>query len=160
MGVMSKAYRSHRRPLHLDNPVEVPGGVIGSDPYRRWGPVVRWAIIVLETPLMGSVNWRPLNKRDVVIVDPSRTEEFYRQGPFSAYHALAQQKAILTTVEAIGLADFLRQQQVKEAIIGRVTRPGEPMGLDLVRETVQDSQQSIRQWFGEHLVRRRDEPND
>jgi hypothetical protein len=157
---MSKAHGTHRRPLHLDNPVEVPGGVIGSDPYRRWGPVVRWAIIVLETPLMGNVNWRPLNKRDVVIVDPSRTEEFYRQGPFSANDALTQQKAIVTTVKAVGLAEFLRQAQVKAATIGRVTKPGEMMGMALVRETVQDSQQSIRQWFGEHLVRRRDQPND
>jgi hypothetical protein len=139
---MPKANGTHRRPLHLDNPVEVPGGVIGSEPYRRWGPAVRWAIIVLETPLMGNVNWRPLNKRDVVIVDSTRTEEFYREGPFSSVAASNRQSEIVLAIQSEGLDPFLHRMQIEELRIGPVSV--ETQSTSPTEYVVS----AVRRWFG------------
>src|SRR5271163_1762985 len=117
---MNKALGGHRRPIHLDNVVEVPGGVVGTDPFRRWGPAVRWASVVILVPLFGA-NWRPFNKRDVVITDLDRTHEMYREGPFTSGGAQRRQQTIVREITADGLAAFLRLRQIEESTIGPVT---------------------------------------
>jgi hypothetical protein len=104
---MESAPGGHSRLIHLDNAVEVAGGVVGTDPYGRWGPVLRWMVVILEAPVRG-VNWRPFNKRDVVVADLTRTQEFYREGPFPAVVADRRKMVIVTTIKENGLDHFLR----------------------------------------------------
>jgi hypothetical protein len=104
----------HRSPIHLDNIVEVPGGVVGTDPYRRWGPILRWTLIMLELPIKGNANWHPLDKRDVVVTDLAHTQEFYREGPFSASAADSRKSAIVATIQTDGLDQFLRRMQIED----------------------------------------------
>jgi hypothetical protein len=50
---MNTAGKRFSRQIHVDSVVDVQGVLVGTDPYRRWGPVLRWAVVVLElTPLL------------------------------------------------------------------------------------------------------------
>jgi hypothetical protein len=150
---MKTAPGGHRRPIHLDSMVEVPGGVVGTDPYRRWGPTVRWAVIILESPVMLVPHWRPLDKRDVVITDASRTQEFYREGPFSSRAADNKKSAIVAIIKADGLDQFLRRMQIEQSTIGPVYAPsGKVSGLQqawaslgLLRESFRNHRHDDRQ---------------
>lgn len=117
---MDKAPGGHCRSVHLDNVVEVPGGVVGTDPFRRWGPAVRWTSVVILVPIFGA-NWRPFNKRDVVVTDFGRTHEMYREGPFTSSGAQRRQQTIVREITSDGLAAFLRRCQIEESTIGPVT---------------------------------------
>lgn len=130
----------HRRPIRLDNVIEVPGGVVGTDPYRRWGPTIRWAIVLLELPLLGR-NPRPFNKRDVVVCRLDSETEMYREGPFTSVGAQRRQRTIVREISADGLAAFLRRRQIEESTIGPVTAPsGQP-------SWIQEAWVGVRLWW-------------
>jgi hypothetical protein len=112
--------RGHRRPIRLDSMVEVSGGVVGTDPYRRWGPAFRWTVVILE--LLTGARWRPFNKRDVVVTDLSRTQEFYREGPFRAGAADKRKSTIATDIESDGLDQFLAESRLSSQQSGRCLR--------------------------------------
>jgi len=134
----------HRRPIRLDSVAEVPGGVVGTDPYRRWGPTFRWVVFVLEVPLRFGPNWRPFNKRDVVVTDLSRTEELYREGPFTARAANNRQSVLVTTIKSDGLDHFLRRMQIEQSTIGPVSAPsGKVSGLQQARASLRLWQESL-----------------
>jgi hypothetical protein len=113
---MKTAPGGHRRPIHLDSVVEVPGGVVGTDPFRRWGPAVRWASVVFLVPIFGA-NWRPFDKRDVVVTDLGGTHEMYREGPFTSSGAQRRQQTIVREITADGPAAFMRGRQIEESTI-------------------------------------------
>ena len=116
----------------LDNPVAVPGGVVGTDPFRRWGPTIRWTFVVILAPIFGA-NWRPFNKRDVVVTDLDGTSELYREGPFTSSGAQRRQNGIVEEINADGLAAFLRRRQIEESTIGPVTASsGQPSWMQEV----------------------------
>jgi hypothetical protein len=135
---MKKAAGGHPRPIRLDSVVEVPGGLVGTDPYRGWGPTIRWTMVLLRLPIV--VRQRPFNKRDVVVTDPSRTREFYREGTFSSWAADRRKMAIATTIKTEGLDQFLRRMQIEQSTIGPVSAPsGRVSGL-------QEARISMRLW--------------
>jgi len=124
----------------LDNPDVVSGGVVGTDPFRRWGPTARWISVVILAPILGA-NWRPFNKRDVVVTDPSGTDELYREGPFTSSGAQHRQQAIVLEIDADGLATFLRRRQIEESTIGPVSASrSQP-------SRVQETTVSMRIWW-------------
>ena len=121
---MNKAADGHHKPIHLDSPVDVPGGLVGTDPYRRWGPAFRWPVIIFEIIISAGISGRSaLNKRDVVVTDHSFTKEFYREGPFSSWSADRRKTAIATTIKKEGLDQFLRRMQIEQSTIGPVVAP-------------------------------------
>jgi hypothetical protein len=128
---MNKAGDGHHRPIHLDSAVDVPGGLVGTDPYRRWGPAIRWPIVILEfIDTFGfSSRWSAFNKRDVVVTDRSFTEEFYREGPFSSWSADRKKTAIAATIKKEGLDQFLRRMQIEQSTIGPVVAPSGRLSL-------------------------------
>jgi len=71
-------------------------------------------------PIFGA-NWRPFNKRDVVITDADGTHEMFREGPFTSSDAHRRQQAIVREITTDGLSTFLRRRQIEEATIGSVT---------------------------------------
>src|SRR5271154_2828932 len=91
----------------LDNPVQVPGGCVGTDPFRRWGPALRWTSIAIQAPIRG-VNWRPFDKRDVVVTARDGGNELYREGPFTSTGAARRQREIVREITVDGLPAFLR----------------------------------------------------
>ena len=129
-----------RKPIRLDNVVEVPGGVVGIDPNRRWGPIVRWTVVVLEAPVRG-VNWRPFDKRDVVVTDWNKKHELYREGPFSSRDASRRQQEVIREIKTDGLATFLRQRQIEESTIGPVSAASGRLSW------AQEATLSVRLWW-------------
>lgn len=85
--------------VDLDSSVEVPGGLVGTDPFRRWGRILRWTSVVSLAPIYGA-NWRPFDKRDVVVTDLSGKRELYREGPFPSGGAKRRQEVILRRTQA------------------------------------------------------------
>ena len=81
----------------LDNLVEVPGGHVGTDPYRRWGPIFHWTWQLVHLPLWGNPGGS-FDKRDVVVIDSVGNHELYREGPFTAQSALARQRSIVREI--------------------------------------------------------------
>ena len=71
-------------------------------------------------PIHG-VNWRPFDKRDVVVTDWSGKHELYREGPFSSGDASRHQQVITREIKGDGLAPFLRQRQIEEGTIEPVS---------------------------------------
>ena len=141
---MKTAAGGHQRPIRLDSMVEVPGGVVGTDPYRRWGPIFRWPCAILDTFLArGQGAGSHFNKRDVVVADISRTQEFYREGPYSAWAANNRKTAIATTIKTEGLDSFFRRMQVEQSTIGpvSVTAPSGKVGA------VRQARVSFRLWL-------------
>ena len=132
---MKTAAGGHRKPIRLDSIIEVPGALVGTDPYRRWGPAIRWTVVVVEFILtLGRSGWFAFNKRDVVVADLSCTQEFYREGPFSARSANSRKAAIVTTIKSEGLDHFLRRMQIEQSTIGPVSAPsGKVSGLQQAR---------------------------
>ena len=129
-----------RKPPHLDSVVEVPGGAVGTDPFRRWGPVVRWTTVVILAPILGP-NWRPFNKRDVVVTDLNGMHEMYREGPLTSGGAQRRQQAIVREITADGMASFLRRRQIEESTIGPVTAAsGQPSWM-------QEATVSVKLWW-------------
>jgi hypothetical protein len=110
----------HRQPIHLDSVLGLPGGIVGTDPFRRWGSAVRWTSVVILAPIPGA-NWRPFNKRDVVITDVGGTHEMFREGPFTSSDAQRRQQTVVGEISTDGLATFLRRRQIEESTIGPVT---------------------------------------
>lgn len=154
-GSMKTAAGGHHRPIHLDSVVDIPGGAVGTDPYRRWGPAFRWPWAILDAFLsMGQSAMLSFDKRDVVVSDLSFTQEFYREGPSSASAADRRKMAIVTTIKRDGLDQFLRRMQIEQSTIGPVSAPsGKISGLQRVRASLrlwQDSMSSGVRRFREH----------
>jgi hypothetical protein len=142
---MKTATGGHREPIRLDRIIEVPGALVGTDPYRRWGPILRWAVIGLEFPIMGGPNWHPFDKLDVVVVDITRTQEFYREGPFSARTAARRETQIVASIKTDGLDKFVRRMQIEQSTLGPVSaRSGRVSGLQQVKASLGLWRASIR----------------
>jgi hypothetical protein len=104
--------------------VEVQGVVVGTDPYRRWGPTFGWTVVIFEAILsMGQSSLSAFDKRDVVVANLSHTQEFYREGPFTAWAANNRKSAIVRTIKSEGLDQYLPRMQIEHSTIGPVFVP-------------------------------------
>lgn len=79
---------------------------------------------------------------DVVVTDPTRTEEFYREGPLSSVAAGKRQAQIVKAIQSDGLDPFLRRVQIEESRIG-------PVSVDTPSTSpFKYVVSSVRRWFG------------
>jgi len=120
--------------------VRVPGAVITIDPYRGRNRVLAWLWITVQVPVRGGA-WSPLDKVDIVIWDESKRTVLFREGPHSAREAARRKAEVLAEVEAEGVGEFLRSQQVAESRIG-------PVSVQVPRASpTRYVVASIRRWF-------------
>ncbi len=127
---MNTASERFSKQIHLDGVVDVRGVLVGTDPYRRWGPIFRWPLALLDGFLSRGMSAKAyFNKRDVVVTDLVRIKEFYREGPFSSMAADRRKMAIVTAIKTDGLDQFLCRVQIDNSTIGPVSAPSGKMSF-------------------------------
>ncbi len=68
-------------------------------------------------------------KRDIVIEDPSRSRELYREGPYDGITVSPPLERILAEIKSDGLDQFLFKHQVEQGRIGPISQPSGHVGL-------------------------------
>jgi hypothetical protein len=123
-----------RRSKILDSKggIDVPGGIIIVDLYRGKGALRLWTKLVIAG-LLGSYAVVAI-KRDVVIQDPLRERELYREGPYDQITVSPALQRMTNEIKTVGLNEFLKIRQVENARVGPVSISAKPVGF--AKETV------------------------
>jgi hypothetical protein len=87
--------------------IVVPGGVITIDPYRK--KLFFW-LRALTFSLFDYYAASNL-KRDIVIQDPTREHELFREGPYDGITVSRPLERILTEIGQFGLEGFLTRRR-------------------------------------------------
>lgn len=106
--------------------VVVPGGVITIDLHRARNPFWTWLRIV-NLFLMAGNELRL--KRDIVVSDPSRSRELYREGPYNGITVGSALNRLEADIRSEGMNKFLFKRQAEESRIGPLSRPSGQIGL-------------------------------
>lgn len=108
--------------------IEVPGGVVTIDPYRK---NVNRAWFWLRA--ISSIFWRGYFaasrlERDIVILDPSRSRELYRDGPYNSITITAPLDRLVRDIQKNGLENVIHTWQVNSSRLGPVEIEQVPVG--------------------------------
>jgi hypothetical protein len=108
--------------------IEIPGGVIIIDPYRKNTNRVWFWLRAIS-----SIFWRGYfaaarSERDIVILDSSRSRELYRDGPYNSITIGAPLNQLLRDIQNQGLEKVIRTWQVNNAQLGTVQIEHVPVG--------------------------------
>jgi hypothetical protein len=103
----------------------VPGGVITIDLNRQRSRV--WTSLRIVSEAVG--DGELLLQRDIVIHDPSRSRELYREGPYNGITVGRPLDRIVAEVKADGIDQFLFKRQVEESRIGPLSMPSGKVGF-------------------------------
>jgi hypothetical protein len=95
------------RILDARSGIVVPGGVVTIDPYRK--KIFFWLRTVLFS-MFDSYAATDL-KRDIVIEDPEREHELFREGPYDGITVDRPLEKILTEIAQVGLDEFLSRRR-------------------------------------------------
>jgi hypothetical protein len=95
------------RILDARSGIVVPGGVVTIDPHRR--KIFFWLRTVLFS-MFDSYAATDL-KRDIVIEDPVREHELFREGPYDGITVDRSLEKILAEIGKVGLDEFLSRRR-------------------------------------------------
>jgi hypothetical protein len=104
--------------------IRVPGGVITIDLNRQRSRL--WTSMRIASEAVGG---ELLLQRDIVIHDPSRSRELYREGPYDGITVVKPLDRIVAEVRAYGIDQFLFKRQAEESRIGPLSMPSGKVGF-------------------------------
>jgi hypothetical protein len=106
--------------LRLRDEISFPGGVLTVEPHGRGGALLFWVKALGIASLGSGSSTLEFPLRDLVIRDGERGRLLYREGPYTGSGVEPAVRRVVSQIEAIGLAEFLRRAHVASGTLGPI----------------------------------------
>jgi hypothetical protein len=117
---------AERRSHSTKGAVQVPGGIVTIDSYRKRSRLGFWIKYIVRIFFEGGFSASGM-LRDIVIKSPAGDRELYREGPYDGLSIEGALGKLVNEVRKVGVEQFLRSRQVADQRIGPISvHSGEP----------------------------------
>jgi hypothetical protein len=126
--------------------VQVPGGILTIDMLRGGTRLWYW-LRTINASLASYTQSTEAVSRDIVVLDPTRRQVLYREGPYDGSTVENAFRKALDQVSDLGLDTFLRERMAEQVRDGSRSALGRTRPLVLAERTLQYNFWRIRSLF-------------